>query len=76
MDMTRNRRMSIELKRHYLIQIVDCYPKLSRKKKAEIINQFSLVTGMHRKAAILGGHAPASPQPLSAKESPPGIEIF
>jgi hypothetical protein len=52
MDMTRNRRMSIELKRHYLIQIVDCYPKLSRKKKAEIINQFSLVTGMHRKAAI------------------------
>jgi hypothetical protein len=52
MDMTRNRRMSIALKRHYLIQIVDCYPKSNRKEKAEMINQFSLVTGMHRKAAI------------------------
>jgi len=52
MDMKANRRMSIELKRHYLIQIVDCYPKMNRKEKAETINQFSLVTGMHRKAAI------------------------
>ena len=52
MDMTRKRRMSIELKRHYLMQVVDCYPKANRKEKAEIINQFSLVTGMHRKAVI------------------------
>lgn len=52
MDMKANRRMSIELKRHYLMQVVDCYPKSNRKEKAEIINQFSLVTGMHRKAVI------------------------
>ncbi len=50
MDKKGQLRMSIELKRHYLMQVVDCYPKSNRKEKAEIINQFSLVTGMAPKS--------------------------